>query len=536
MGEQSKEPAGPDLAAGIALEELGDGGIVAGQVDGQEVVLARVGGEVYAVDAGCTHYGVSLAGGVVVDGTIRCPAHHSRFDLRTGQAVAAPALRPVGCWNVEVREGRAFVTGRREPVNPPPPSLPSGGPRQVVIVGAGAAGSACAEMLRRLGFDGTVTMIDAGADGPVDRPNLSKDYLAGNAPEEWIPLFPPEWYAENRVDLVLGSRVIAIDPAARQVRLMNGRTYDYDALLLATGSEPVRLPLTTREAPDLFYLRTLADSRAIIRAAEKAKRAVVVGSSFIGLEVAASLRARGLDVTVVSHEPLPLERVLGPELGWTVQLLHQQHGVRFHLKDGVAGVDGMAVKLKSGPTVEADLVVVGIGVRPGVALASWAGLQVENGVVVNEYLQTSAPGIWAAGDVCRWPDPWTGQPIRSEHWVVGQRQGQTAARNMLGLRERFNAAPFFWSTHYDVTVSYVGHAEKWDAIEIDGDPLRHDCTAVYRKGGKPHAVATIARDRASLCAAAAMESGDLAAVEAAIRGEPTALSGSNGTSFNHVGG
>ncbi len=523
MGDQPQEASGPDLADGVALGALREGEPVQGQANGQAVVMVRVEGEVYAVDAGCTHYGVELGGGVVVGHTLRCPAHHSRFDVRTGEAVAAPALKPLGCWRVEVRDGRAFVAGRREPANPPPAPLPAGVPGRVVIVGAGAAGSACAEMLRREGFAGTVTMIDAGADGPVDRPNLSKDYLAGNAPEEWLPLFPAEWYAQNRVDLVLGARVIGIDPGERRVRLIDGRAFEYDALLLATGSEPVRLPISTR-VPNLFYLRTLADSRAIIRAADGAKRAVVVGSSFIGLEVAASLRTRGLEVAVVSHDALPLSPVLGPELGWMLQRLHEDHGVRFHLKDTVAAVDAGRVTLKSGVALDADLVVVGIGVRPGVALAAWAGLKVENGVVVDEYLQTSAPGIWAAGDVCRWPDAWTGQPIRSEHWVVGQRQGQAAARNMLGRRERFAAAPFFWSTHYDVTVSYVGHAEKWDAIEIDGDPRDHDCTAVYRKGGKPLAVATIARDRASLCAAAAMEAGDVAAVEAAIRGEPVAAS------------
>jgi NADPH-dependent 2,4-dienoyl-CoA reductase/sulfur reductase-like enzyme len=305
---------------------------------------------------------------------------------------------------------------------------------------------------------------------------------------------------------------------------MNGRTLNYDALLLATGSEPVRLPFPQREAPHLHYLRTLADSRAIIKAAEKAKTAVVVGSSFIGLEVAASLRARGLDVSVVSHEALPLARVLGPELGWMLQRLHQDHGVHFHLNDGVAAVGAKTVTLKSGPTIDADLVVVGIGVRPGVALGTWAKLKVENGIVVDEQLRTSAPGVWAAGDVCRWPDPWTGERIRSEHWVVGQRQGQTAARNMLGRGERFVAAPFFWSAHYEVTVSYVGHAEKWDAIEIDGDPRAHDCTAVYRRAGRPLAVATIARDRASLRVETAMEDADLARVEAAIRGQSSSQS------------
>jgi NADPH-dependent 2,4-dienoyl-CoA reductase/sulfur reductase-like enzyme/nitrite reductase/ring-hydroxylating ferredoxin subunit len=517
MGGEPQELEGPDLTLGV-------GAILTGHANGEPVVVVRAGGEVFALDANCTHYGVPLGGGIVVDGTLRCPAHHSRFDLRTGEAVAAPALRPAGCWSAETRDGRVFVTGRREARPPAPMAASAETPRSIVIVGAGAAGSACAEMLRREGFAGTVTLIDATQDGPVDRPNLSKDYLAGNAPEEWIPLFPPEWYAENRVDLVLGTRVIGIDAAERRVKLMNGRAFEYDALLIATGSEPVRLPMSQREVPNLFYLRTLADSRAIIRAAEHAKKAVVVGSSFIGLEVAASLRARGLEVDVVSQEALPLGNILGPELGWTLQRLHEDHGVKFHLKDGVAGIDGKTVALKSGPTLEADLVVVGIGVRPGIALGQWAGLKVEGGIVVDEYLQTSTPGIWAAGDVCRWPDPWTGQAIRSEHWVVGQRQGQTAARNMLGRREKFAAAPFFWSTHYDVTLSYVGHAEKWDAIEIDGDPRAHDCTAVYRKSGKPLAVATVARDRASLRAEAGMEAGDLAAVEAAIRGESGAAS------------
>jgi len=515
MGGEQQEPTGPDLAQGVALEELGEGRIVQGHVAGEGVVVARVDGEVYALDAACTHYGVALGGGIVEGHTIRCPAHHSRFDLRTGDAVAAPALRPTGCWNVEVRDGRAYLTGKREPAPSAKASSPVDEPRSVVIVGAGAAGTACAEMLRREGFGGSVTLVDAGGDPPVDRPNLSKDYLAGTAPEEWMPLFPAEFYAERGIELVLGARVSGVDTDAGKVRLMNGRTLDYDALLLATGSEPVRLPIP---APRAHYLRTLADSRAIIRAAEGAKTAVVVGSSFIGLEVAASLRARGLQVAVVSHDALPLARVLGPELGGMLQRLHEDHGVRFHLNDGVTAVGETSVTLKSGPTIDADLVVVGIGVRPGIALGSWAGLKVENGIVVDEQLRTSAPRVWAAGDVCRWPDPWTGAPIRSEHWVVAQRQGQAVARNMLGRGEPFSAAPFFWSAHYDVTISYVGHAEKWDAIEIDGDPRAHDCTAIYRKDGRPLAVATIARDRASLQVEAAMEADDLARVEAAIRG------------------
>lgn len=524
MGGQ-QELTGPDLTQGVPLDDLEDGGMLQGHALGEPVLVARRGTELFAIDALCTHYGFALADGILVGDTVRCPGHHACFDLRTGEAVRAPALRPASCWEVELREGRVFVTAKRGAGNPVPASLPPEPPRSVVIVGAGAAGSAAAEMLRREGYPGPVTLVDAGDDAPYDRPNLSKDYLAGTAPEEWIPLWPREWYDEQRIALALGSRVGRIEVEEKRVRLVNGKTIEYGALLLATGSEPVRLPVVTRGLAHVHYLRTLADSRAIIRAAEGARRAVVVGSSFIGLEVAASLRARGIEVDVVSHEEEPLGHVLGPEVGRFVRGLHEGHGVRFHLRETVAGIDGKTVMLKGGGALAADLVVVGIGVRPGVALATWAGLAVENGVVVDECLRTSAPGIWAAGDVCRWPDPWTGQRIRSEHWVVGQRQGQTAARNMLGRGEKFAAASFFWSVHYDVVINYVGHAEKWDAVEVDGSLEARDCTVTYRLGGRPLAVATVSRDRASLRAEEAIERGDLAALEAVVSPRPRTPAG-----------
>ena len=531
MGGGAQELTGPDFGAGVPLDDLEDGGMVQGHAHGEAVLVVRQGTELFALDAFCTHYGVPLAGGIVVDGMVRCPGHHACFSLRTGEAVRAPALRPAGCWEVELQGGQVVVTGKREAPAPattptaaaPSSSTPSAGePRSVVIVGAGAAGSAAAEMLRREGFGGTVTLVDAGEDAPYDRPNLSKDYLAGTAPEEWIPLWPREPRTRSMRCSSYHSRVARIEVAEKRVRLMNGRALEWDALLLATGSEPVRLPVVTRGFTHVHSLRTLADSRAIVRAAEGARRAVVVGSSFIGLEVAASLVARGLEVSIVSHEELPLSHVMGPEVGRFLQALHERHGVRFHLRETVTAVDAEAVTLKGGATLPADLVVVGIGVRPGVALATWAGLAVENGVVVDEQLRTSAPGIWAAGDVCRWPDPWTGERIRSEHWVVAQRQGQTAARNILGRGERFAAVPFFWSQHYDTTIHYVGHAEKWDAIEVDGSLEGGDCTLTFRLGGRPLAVATVSRDRVGLRAEAAMERGDLAALEAVLSPHPRA--------------
>jgi NADPH-dependent 2,4-dienoyl-CoA reductase/sulfur reductase-like enzyme len=351
-------------------------------------------------------------------------------------------------------------------------------------------------------------MLSADDAPPVDRPNLSKDYLAGTAREDWIPLRSPEFYTDNKIDLRTGARVDAVDVPGKQVRLASGATHSFDALLLATGAEPVRLNLAGAPAIPLHYLRTFTDSKAIIASVERStsKRAVVIGASFIGLEVAASLRAREFDVHVVAPEREPLEKVLGAEVGRFIRGLHESKGVVFHLGATVAQLDGRTATLSDGSTVDADLVVAGIGVRPNIALAEAAGLAIEKGVVVDEYLQTSVPGIFAAGDIARWPDPHTGHRIRVEHWVVAERQGQTAARNILGLRERFEAVPFFWSQHYDISINYVGHAERWDSAETDGSFSANDATVTYKHYGRTVAVATVFRDQASLEAEVRMES------------------------------
>jgi len=498
-------PDDVDFTGGIDIQELADGTIVRGHVGSEKVLLVRRGEDYFAIGAECTHYHAQLANGLIVDETIRCPMHHACFSLLTGDALCAPALDPISVWRIERVLDKIIV---RERLSPPRPSIASPStatPTSIVIVGGGAAGLAAADMLRREGYSGPLTMFSADDTSPYDRPNISKDFLMGTAPAEWMPLRDAQYYSDRQIELMLNERVAAIDPVRRAVCLANGRQIPYGTLLLATGADPVHLAIPATGDARIFYLRTMADCRAIIAVAESAKTAVVVGASFIGLEVAASLRARGIEVHVVGLERIPLERVVGPDVGAFVRDLHELHGVIFHLENSVARIDGKRVTLNDGTTLQSDFTVLGVGVKPAIALAEQAGLTLDRGITVDQYLETSAPGIFAAGDIVRWPDPHSGDRIRVEHWVVAQRQGQVAARNMLGSREPFAAVPFFWSQHYDVVINYVGHAENFDSTVIDGSLKSRDCTVSYRRGERILAVATISRDLRSLQAEHALE-------------------------------
>ena len=522
MSEEKAKLSGTDLTQGVELSSIPEGTMLLGHAQGEPVLLARRGDEVFAIGAICTHYGAPLEQGLLDGDTVRCQWHHACFSLRTGEALRAPALNPVSHWRVEhwhreeVRDkarqftpvetpvgsvyvqekfgGTVYVREKLAVVSRPLQPLAAGIPATVVIVGGGAAGNAAAEMLRREGYSGRITMLSADESVPCDRPNLSKGYLSGAGVDESNPLRSEKFYKDHEIDLHLSTRVTTIDTAARQVRLSDGSRRPYEALLLATGAEPVRLDASGADLPHVHYLRTLADGRALVASALVAKRAVVIGASFIGLEVAASLRARDIEVHVVGTETVLMEKVLGPEVGNFLRKLHEDHGVTFHLGTTATTIDKQSVTLKSGERLQADLVVVGIGVRPSISLAEQAGLAIDRGVVVNEYLESSIPGIFAVGDIARWPDRLTGERIRVEHWVVAERQGQTAAHNILGRHESFDYVPFFWTEQYDFDLGYVGHAEHWDKAEMAGSLERRDCTVTYRLRGQKLAVAVVHRD------------------------------------------
>lgn len=496
MNDPANNLSGPDLAGGVSLSEMTDGAMLLGHAHGEPVLLVRRADELFAIGAVCTHYGAPLADGLLVDDTVRCPWHHACFSLRTGAALRAPALDAVACWRVEQLGGSAYVRERLMPVEPTPLPAAAGTPRSIVIVGGGAAGHAAAETLRIEGYTGSITLLSADPSRPCDRPNLSKGFLAGTASAASNPLRPLAFYQTHRIDLKLDASVAMLDTSSRQVQLADGTRLAYDALLLATGAEPVRLDVPGANLPHVHYLRTLADSRTIVAKALTAKRAVVIGASFIGLEVAASLRARNIEVHVVAPDAVPMEKILGPEVGNFIRGLHERHGVSFHLGTSLMSIDPQSVQLKNGVNLPADLVVIGIGVRPVISFAEQAGLLIERGIVVNAYLETSVPGIFAAGDIARWPDRLTGERIRVEHWVVAERQGQTAARNLLGRHEPFDAVPFFWTEQYDFGLAYVGHAEHWDEATIDGQlgAETQDCTITYRRAGRKLAVAIVHRD------------------------------------------
>jgi apoptosis-inducing factor 3 len=490
-----------DLKA-CRVGELGDGEMREVGEGERTVLLARHEGRHYALSPHCTHYGAPLVDGVLSDGRIICPWHHACFDATSGAMIEPPALDSLAAFPVRVDGDEVIVELPEEIPDRVAPSAPATAPddeRTIVIVGGGAAGYMAAQTLRECGEAGRIVMITPEQRRPYDRPNLSKDYLHGHADPAWMPLRDDEFYAAQRIEIERGRRVTRLDAAARTITLDDGSTLGYTAAIVATGCSPRRLDVPGADLRNVFTLRSFDDADAIIAASNGARRAIVVGASFIAMEAACSLRLRGLDVTVVAPDSVPFAKTLGAEIGGLFRSEHEKHGVMFRLGNGVASIEGKdsveTVVLENGERLEADIVVAGIGVTPITDFIEGVEIDERGGILVDASMR-AADGLYAAGDIAAFPDARTGERIRIEHWRTALQLGRIAARNVAGSRAMYDAIPFFWTQQFDLTLRYVGHVREWDEITVDGDLAARDFLACYMRDGRVAAAASVGRDRA----------------------------------------
>ncbi len=480
------------------LEAIEPGGMTQVEVDGEKILLIRDGDAVHAVGATCPHAGAPLAQGVRNGNRIVCPWHKAAFCIRTGAVLDPPALDALPRYDVRLDGGRILLA-KPAPALASPPAAPDA--RRFIIVGAGGAGAVAAQTLREAGFTGRVVMLDTVNRVPYDRTVLSKYALSGQKGAEKSPLQTQDFYREHAIERRT-AQVTRIDVQARRIACADGSVLDYDAALLATGGTPVVPSMPGAALGHVYTLRSRSDADAILLQAERSTCAVVLGASFIGMEVAASLRERGLNVTVVGKEAAPFAKQLGEQVGDAFVGLHEQHGVVFRLGSGVASLEGdgqvSGVVLDSGERIAADLVVVGFGVRPATSYADGLDRREDGGIVVDANLCV-APGLYAAGDIASFPHRGDGEPIRVEHWRVAEQHGRVAALNMLGHATRYDAVPFFWTIQYMKRLDYVGHAAEWDSVVLHGDASGGDVgklgfLAYYVKDGRVAAAAGLGRD------------------------------------------
>ena len=474
------------------------------------VLVAHIQDEFYAVAAHCSHAGAPLETGVVSDHRIICPWHNACFDLCTGQQQEPPGLNDLARFETWVSEGKVHV---RVPETLPqhmPPAMASYSPqtnaRTLVVLGAGAAGVSAAEQLRQSGFEGEIQIVTAEEELPYRRTALSKAYLQQDESDDPPELRSPAFYGENGIDILTGKRAERVDPEAKEIRFIDGSTLTYDKLLIATGAKARSLHVPGADLKNIFTLRTAQDAKALLQSIQCKEKAVVIGSGFIGLEAASSLRQQGLAVTVVSSSPVPLEKILGKEVGKVFQQLHEENGVAFRFEDRAIAFSGkdsvQSVTLDSGQELEADVVVVGIGVEPATEFLDKSWLNEDQSVSVDDRFQLLNPtthqpaaGTYAAGDIAEFSNPQTGEPVRIEHWRLAMQQGRVAARNMAGESAQYEGVPFFWTGQFDLKLRYVGHAEDWDDVIIDGELESREFLAFYVVNKRILAVAGCGRDR-----------------------------------------
>lgn len=483
------------------VSDLKDGEMRGVSADGTPILLARVAGECYAVGAHCTHYGAPLAEGYLSGDRIVCPWHHACFDVKTGRFEEPPAFDSLPKFDLSIEDDKIYVRlpdviPDRETSNMAKRDKKDD--RVYVILGGGAAGYMAAQTLREDGFTGRVVLVTRDDRLPYDRPNLSKDYLSGNAEPAWMPIRSREFFEENEIEVMTNTEAAEVDSKTKTVSFKNGTNLKFDSLLIATGGEARKLPVQPDSAENIFLLRNFAHADKIIASAEKGKHAVIIGASFIGMEAASSLRARGCEVTVITPDEVPFRKTLGAEIGKLFQDIHEENGVKFRLGARVKGFEGGAkvksVLLEVGEKVPADFVVVGVGVKPATGSLSGIELEDDGGIATDVHMRVGAD-IFAAGDIVHFPDHRTGELTHIEHWRTALQQGRTAAHNMAGNDAIFAAVPFFWTTQFGVTLNYVGHVSDWDRVIIQGEIGKRDFLAFYVKDHRIMAVAGMNHDR-----------------------------------------
>ncbi|MCC6327853.1 MAG: FAD-dependent oxidoreductase [Acidobacteria bacterium] len=484
------------------LSEINDGEMKEISIGETPILLTRVNGKCNAIGARCTHYGAPLVDGALVDGKIICPWHHACFNAETGDLVEPPALDALPNYPLRIDGDDIYIEISDDMADRRTPQMAiadtAADTRLFAILGGGAAGYMAAQTLREDGFTGRILLITGEKRTSYDRPNLSKDYLFGEAEPEWMPLRSDEFYEDHGIEILLSRTAVSLDASAKTITFSDGQEMIFDRLLIATGGAPRSLNLPGASLRNIFTLRSFDSADEIIAAAEDAKRAVIIGASFIGMEAAASLRKRGLSVTVVAPDTVPFERTLGPEIGALFRRMHESNGVEFRLEDHAVRFEGegkvQSAVLASGEILEADLVLIGVGVTPATGFLHGFELHKDGGVIADKHLRI-ADDIYAAGDIVHFPDARSGESFRIEHWRTALQQGRIAAHNMAGIETVYDSVPFFWTRQFDSTLNYVGHAKAWDEIVFDGDVTGQDFLAFYVKDGRVLAVAGMNRDR-----------------------------------------
>ena len=485
------------------INQINDGEMKAVKVDEKnKILLTKVDNKIFAVGASCTHYGAPLEDGVLFNGKIICPWHHACFSAKNGDLIEPPALNSLPNYSVKIENENIIVMLPEEIESSRTPSMSKRDNENLntnVIIGGGAAGNAAAQSMREAGFTGGITIITQENRSPYDRPNLSKDYLAGEAEKEWMPLRPKEFYDEYDINIMYQKKVVGINNERKVVILEKDEEVSFEKLLIATGGVPIKLDVPGANLSNIFYLRSHDNSDEIIEGANNKSKIVIIGSSFIALESASSLKKRlNSDITVISHAEIPFKNILGDEIGKMIQSTHEKNGIKFKLNSTVKKFEGKTkvekIILESGEIIETDLVIIGIGVKPETSFLRDFKLENDGSILVNKYFEVEE-NMYAAGDMVTFHNSTENSKMRIEHWRTAEQHGRIAGFNMAGRKAEYTSVPFFWTQQDGINLNYVGHATKWDDIITWGNVDSKDFISFYFNDNKLLAAVAMNHDK-----------------------------------------